>query len=262
MFKLKKSLGQNLLTDKNIINKILSIENLKNQNIMEIGPGSGNLTKFIVQKEINNLLAVEKDVRFAEKLKKDYIGNKKIYIENKDILKKDLNNISFEDVIVFGNLPYNISTQILVNFININKWPPFYKKIIFMFQKEVADRILAKSKTKQYGRLAILTRYRLDIIQSFSVSKNCFFPIPAIDSKIVVFKPKKDNKYKIKNIKNLEFITNIFFNNKRKMINKPFEKLFKNYIFVAKKLNIDLNLRPSDLSIDQYYKLVEYYEKN
>ncbi len=262
MFKLKKSLGQNFLNDKNIINKILSIENLKNQNIMEIGPGSGNLTKFIVQKEINNLIAIEKDERFSEKLKKDYIDNKKIYIVNKDILKIDLNKLNFKDVIVFGNLPYNISTQILVNFINLNKWPPFYKKVIFMFQKEVADRILAKSKTKQYGRLTIITKYRLDVIKSFSVSKNCFFPIPAIDSKIVVFKPKKDSKYKIKDIKNLEFITNIFFNSKRKMINKPFEKLFKNYNFVAKKLNIDLRLRPSDLSIDQYYKLTEYYEKN
>ena len=96
-----------------------------------------NLTKFIVQKEINNLIAIEKDERFSEKLKKDYIDNKKIYIVNKDILKMDLNKLNFKDVIVFGNLPYNISTQILVNFINLNKWPPFYKKVIFMFQKKL-----------------------------------------------------------------------------------------------------------------------------
>ena len=81
-----------------------------------------------------------------------YVQNKNIYFENKDILKKDLNKIDLRNVIVFGNLPYNISTQILVNFINLNKWPPFYKKIIFMFQKEVAERILAKSKTKRYGK--------------------------------------------------------------------------------------------------------------
>ena len=120
---------------------------------------------------------------------------------NKDILKMDLNKLNFKDVIVFGNLPYNISTQILVNFINLNKWPPFYKKVIFMFQKEVADRILAKSKTKQYGRLTIITKYRLDVIKSFGVSKNCFFPIPAIDSKIVVFKPKKTVSIKLKILK-------------------------------------------------------------
>ena len=260
MFKLKKSLGQNFLIDKNIINKILSIETLKNQNIMEIGPGSGNLTKLIIQKGIKKFLAIEKDERFYELLKKEFRNNNKIHIDNMDILKKDLNKIDLKNVIVFGNLPYNISTQILVNFINLNKWPPFYKKIIFMFQKEVADRILAKSKDKQYGRLAILVNYRLEIIESFNISKNCFFPTPAVDSKIIVFTPKSNIKYDIRSIKNLEYLTNIFFSGKRKMINKPFKKIFKNYITVATKLKIDLNMRPSDLSFEEYYRLTEYFE--
>ena len=262
MFKLKKSLGQNFLIDKNIINKILSIETLKNQNIMEIGPGSGNLTKLIIQKGIKKFLTIEKVERFYELLKKEFRNNNKIHIDNMDILKKDLNKIDLKNVIVFGNLPYNISTQILVNFINLNKWPPFYKKIIFMFQKEVADRILAKSKAKQYGRLAILVNYRLEIIESFNISKNCFFPKPAVDSKIIVFTPKLNIKYDIRSIKNLEYLTNIFFSGKRKMINKPFKKIFKNYVEVAKKFKIDLNMRPSDLSFDEYYKLAEYFESN
>ena len=262
MFKLKKSLGQNFLIDKNIINKILSIETLKNQNIMEIGPGSGNLTKLIIQKGIKKILAIEKDERFYELLKKEFMNNKKIHLDNMDILKKDLNKIDLKNVIVFGNLPYNISTQILVNFINLKKWPPFYKKIIFMFQKEVADRILAKSKDKQYGRLAILVNYRLEVIESFNISKNCFFPTPAVDSKIIVFTPKLNIKYDIRSIKNLEYLTNIFFSGKRKMINKPLKKIFKNYITVATKLKIDLNMRPSDLSFDEYYRLAEYFEGN
>lgn len=262
MYKLKKSLGQNFLIDKNIINKILSIENLKNQNVIEIGPGSGNLTKLIIQKEIKKFLAIEKDQRFYELLKKEFSNNKKIHFDNMDILKMDLNKIDLKNVIVFGNLPYNISTQILVNFINLKKWPPFYKKIIFMFQKEVADRILAKSKTKQYGRLAILVNFRLEIIESFNISRNCFFPTPAVDSKIVVFSPKLNKKYDIRDIENLEYLTNIFFSGKRKMINKPFKKIFKNHQVVAKKLKIDLNMRPSDLSFDEYYKLAEYFEKN
>ena len=262
MFKLKKSLGQNFLIDKNIINKILSIENLKNQNVIEIGPGSGNLTKLIIQKEIKKFLAIEKDQRFYELLKKEFSNNKKIHFDNMDILKVDLNKIDLKNVIVFGNLPYNISTQILVNFLNLKKWPPFYKKIIFMFQKEVADRILAKSKDKQYGRLAILVNYRLEIIESFNISKNCFFPTPAVDSKIIVFTPKFNIKYDIRSIKNLEYLTNIFFSGKRKMINKPLKKIFKNYITVATKLKIDLNMRPSDLSFDEYYRLAEYFEGN
>ena len=262
MFKLKKSLGQNFLIDKNIINKILSIETLKNQNVIEIGPGSGNLTKLIIQKGIKKILAIEKDERFYELLKKEFVNNKKIHLECMDILKKDLNNTDLKNVIVFGNLPYNISTQILANFINLKKWPPFYKKIIFMFQKEVADRILAKSKAKQYGRLAILVNYRLEIIESFNISKNCFFPKPAVDSKIIVFTPKLNIKYDIRSIKNLEYLTNIFFSGKRKMINKPLKKIFKNYITVATKLKIDLNMRPSDLSFDEYYRLAEYFEDN
>ena len=262
MFKLKKSLGQNFLIDKNIINKILSIETLKNQNIIEIGPGSGNLTKLIIRKGIKKFLAIEKDERFYELLKKEFRNNNKIHIDNMDILKKDLNKIDLKNVIVFGNLPYNISTQILVNFINLKKWPPFYKKIIFMFQKEVADRILAKSKDKQYGRLAILVNYRLEIIESFNISKNCFFPTPAVDSKIIVFTPKSNIKYDIRSIKNLEYLTNIFFSGKRKMINKPLKKIFKNHIMVAKNLKIDLNMRPSDLSFDEYYRLAEYFEGN
>ena len=262
MFKLKKSLGQNFLIDKNVINKILSIETLKNQNVIEIGPGSGNLTKLIIQKGIKKFIAIEKDERFYELLKKEFVNNKKIHIDYMDILKKDLNKIDFKNAIVFGNLPYNISTQILVNFINLKKWPPFYKKIIFMFQKEVADRILAKSKTKQYGRLAILVNYRLEIIKSFGISKNCFFPKPSVDSKIIVFTPKLNFKYNIRSIQNLEYLTSIFFSGKRKMINKPFKKIFKNHIKVAKKFKIDLNMRPSDLSFEEYYKLTEYFEGN
>tara|TARA_A100000164_G_C21505535_1_gene584528 strand:- start:243 stop:647 length:405 start_codon:yes stop_codon:yes gene_type:complete len=129
-----------------------------------------------------------------------------------------------------------------------------------MFQKEVADRILAKSKDKQYGRLAILVNYRLEITKSFNISKNCFFPKPAVDSKIIVFSPKLNIKYDIKNIENLEYLTNIFFSGRRKMINKPFKKIFKNHTAVAKKLKIDLNMRPSDLSFDEYYKLAVYFE--
>jgi 16S rRNA (adenine1518-N6/adenine1519-N6)-dimethyltransferase len=130
-----------------------------------------------------------------------------------------------------------------------------------MFQKEVADRILAKPNTKEYGRIAILTNFRLDIVKSFKISRNCFFPKPSVDSKIIVFKPKLKIDYKIADIKNLEKITNIFFSNKRKMINKPFSKIFKEYKSIAENLKINLHSRPSELSNNDYYKLTEYYEK-
>ncbi len=261
MFKLKKSLGQNFLTDKSIINKIISLEPLINQRIFEIGPGIGNLTNSIFDKKPKSLFLIEKDERFFKILKDNYKSNNNLKIVNGDILNYNLNNIEYSDLIVFGNLPYNISTQILAKFIKINKWPPFYKKIIFMFQNEVANRILAKPNTKNYSRITILANLRLDIVDSFKISKGCFFPIPKIDSKIIVFKPKKKLSFNINKIENLEKITQAFFSNKRKMVNKTFLKLFNNNLFLAKKLKISLNSRPSELSCDTYYKMTEHYEE-
>ena len=109
-----------------------------------------------------------------------------------------------------------------------------------MFQKEVADRIMAKPNTKDYGRISVLSNFRLDVVDNFKISKKCFFPIPNVDSKVIIFKPKLKIDYKIKNIKNLEKVTQILFSGKRKMINKAFFKLFKDYRKTAEFLNIDL----------------------
>ncbi len=261
MLRLKKSLGQNFLSDKNVINKISSLDNLKNQIIVEIGPGSGNLTESIIKKHPKKIILVEKDQRFSKLLREKLGGQKNLEIHNQDILEYTFDEALLKDSIVFGNLPYNISTQILAKFISIEKWPPFFKKIIFMFQKEVADRILANHNTKEYGRISVLANFRLEIVENFKISKNCFFPKPAVDSKIIVFKPKMNLNYKIRNIKNLEKITNIFFSNKRKMINKPLSKTFKEYKNIAKKLRLNLNSRPSELSCNDYYRLTEFYEK-
>ncbi len=261
MYKFKKSLGQNFLVDKNIINKIINIENLYNQHVFEIGPGSGNLTNSIVEKKPKSIFLIEKDYSLYKILKENFKYSEKYQILNGDILKYDLNNYNFKEVIIFGNLPYNISTQILAKFIKIKSWPPFYKKIIFMFQKEVADRILAKPNTKNFGRISILANLKFDMINNFSISKKCFFPEPKVDSKIIVFKPKDKINFNISNIENLEKITQIFFSSKRKMINKAFIKIFKNHKEISKILNLNLSSRPSELSYDTYYKITELYEK-
>ena len=129
-----------------------------------------------------------------------------------------------------------------------------------MFQKEVADRIIAKTKSKMFGRLAVLCNWRLEIKKHFDVSKNCFFPKPNVNSTVLSFRPKKNNKYNIKNPKNLENITRIFFSTRRKMINKNFVKLFGKNKTIAKDLNLNLNLRPQDLSCEMFYKITMKYE--
>ena len=261
IYKPKKSLGQNFLIDRNIIKKIVEIENInKTTEILEIGPGYGNLTKALISKKPKKIIAVEKDKKisfFLKNLLKDY---KNVLIDNSDILFSLKNNFG-KNLIVFGNLPYNISTQILASLILLKKWPPWYKSLIFMFQKEVADRIIAKSNSKDFGRLSILCNWRLEVKKHFDVSKNCFFPKPKINSTILSFKPKIKNKYHLNNPKNLETITRVLFSNRRKKINKNFSKLFQNSLFVAKELNLDLNKRAEELNNEMFYKIAIMYEK-
>ena len=261
MLNLKKSLGQNLLIDKNILNKIAELSSINGKVVFEVGPGTGNLTEIILKKNPKKILLVEKDNRFCEILSKKFDLEKNFIIYNEDILKFNFDKNINPDI-VFGNLPYNISTQILAKFIKFNKWPPCFSKIIFMFQKEVADRILAKPNTKEYGRISVLTNFRLDIVNSFKISRKCFLPVPDVDSKIIIFSPKTKTNYYIKNIKNLEKITEILFSGKRKMINKAFSKIFKDYEKIAKALDINLKKRPAELSCHDFYRITEYYEKN
>ena len=256
----KKSLGQNFLIDKNIINKIINVTNIYNKNVIEIGPGKGALTKQILSKKPKSLILIEKDSLLFDELKKKFQNNKKIKILNKDILKLDLEKEIKQKSIIYGNLPYNISSQILVKFIRLKKNSTKYSQLIFMFQKEMAERITGKYKSSKYGRLAILSNYNLKIKQMFKVSPNCFFPKPKIISTVLSFRPYKSN-YNIKNVENLEKITSIFFSSRRKMINKVVNKIFDKIIIKKLFSASDLRLRPEELKPGMYYKITEFFEK-
>jgi len=262
IYKSKKSLGQNFLIDNNIINKIVEIGKInENKIIMEIGPGYGNLTNKIISKKPKKIFAIEKDKKLSIFLKKKFTSCKKLEIINRDILDVIEEEKLHKNLVIFGNLPYNISTKILANLIMQDVWPPWYNMMIFMFQKEVADRIIAKSHTKEFGRLAVLSNWRLEIKKHFNISKNCFFPRPKIESTLLSFKPKLRNEYPLKNPKNLEKITRILFSNRRKMINKNFIKLFGKDSHVKEKLNIDLSKRPEELNNNVFYQIATEYEK-
>ncbi len=257
----KKSLGQNFLIDTNIVKKIINLTNIFNENILEIGPGKGALTDEILKYKPKSLTLIEKDSSLFNELKLKYKNNKKVFIFNKDILKFNFEKKLKKNTIIFGNLPYNIASQILVNIIKFKTWPPKYSCLIFMFQKEMADRIIGKFGTSKYGRLSILSNYRLNVVDKFKVSPNCFFPKPKIDSTVLFLKPNNKVETKIRNIKNLEFVTQVFFSKQRKMVNKAFLKLFKNPRNISKELNIDFSLRPGQLSENDFYRIVKCYEK-
>ena len=256
--KAKKSLGQNFLTDLNTIDKIINLIEIKNRNILEVGPGKGSLTKKIIEKNPLNLILVEKDKELYEKLKIYQCEN--IDVKNEDILKFNLEKKYKEKFIVFGNLPYNISTEIICNWIinlGIKTW---FSDLILMFQKEVADRIIAKHNEKNYGRLSIISQWRLEIEKKFDVSPNCFSPRPKIMSTILHFKNKK-NFLQIQDPRSLEVVTRVFFNQRRKMIKNPIKQLFPNVEQIKDILNLDLNLRPQNLSIETFLQLTREYEK-
>jgi 16S rRNA (adenine1518-N6/adenine1519-N6)-dimethyltransferase len=256
--KVKKSLGQNFLTDKNVIKSIVDIGIIKdNDVILEVGPGTGNLTEFIFKKNPKQIYAIEKDYNLVNFLNEKFEG--KIEIINEDILNFKINNISDEKFIIYGNLPYNISTQILTQWIVDHKQFASIKKLILMFQKEVANRIIAKINSKNYGRLSIISNWKLNIKKEFDINPKSFFPKPKVDSTLLSFVPRKDF-FHIKKPANLEKITRIFFNQRRKMIKNPLRQIFKDPDQIAEKLKLNINLRPQNLSPKNYFDITTEYE--
>ena len=258
MIKAKKSLGQNFLIDKNILEKITNTTKITNKIVLEVGPGTGNLTSYILKKNPKKLFVIEKDNQLAIDLERRF--NNQISIIHEDVLKIDETTFFKDKLIVFGNLPYNISTEIISKWIVNLKDKFWFECLVLMFQKEVADRIIAELNTSSYGRLSIICNWKLNISKICDIKPESFFPKPNVDSSLLFFYPKK-NFVKINNPNNLEKVTRIFFNQRRKMLKKPFNQLFNGNQNVLNKLKIDLNLRPQNLSLDTYYKLASEYEK-
>ena len=256
----KKSLGQNFLIDKNIIKKIINFINIKDKNIIEIGPGKGALTEEIIKSNPKSLILIEKDNVLFENLKLKYSNNHILKIYNDDILNFNIEKIIKEDTVIFGNLPYNISSQILIKFLKFKVWPPRFSDLILMFQKELADKITGKYTSADYGRISIISNYRLKVFRKFNISPNCFAPKPKVTSTLLHFHPINKNKIKIKNLSNLEKITNILFSERRKMVNKNIKK-----ILTEKEIDqingLEIDSRPSQLNPDIYYKITEFFEK-
>ena len=257
MIKAKKSLGQNFLIDKDILEKIVNVIQINQKNILEIGPGTGSLTSYILKKKPKKIIVIEKDQNLAKKLEQNF--KEKLKVINEDILNIDETSLINEKLTVFGNLPYNISTEILSKWIvnlNDNFW---FDHLVLMFQKEVADRIIAKYNTSSYGRLTVLANWKLKIVKVCDIKPDSFFPKPKVDSSLLLFSPK--NKiFKIKDPKNLEIVTRVFFSHRRKMLKKPFNQIFNGDHKILDKLKIDLNLRPQNLDLETYYKLTKEYE--
>ena len=254
--KAKKSLGQNFLVDKNVLKKIVDINLINDETeIVEIGPGTGNLTDYLINKNPKKIFTIEKDQELSKNLLNKFFG--KAEVINKDILKFFDYKIFNKNTVIIGNLPYNISSQILVKFILDNNFK--FKALIFMFQKEMANRILAKVNSKEYGRLSILSNWKFEIKKLFDIKPSSFYPKPKVESSLLLFK-EKSKKFPLKDVKNLEKITRILFNQRRKKIRKSINFIFKNNRNIISQLSLDQDLRPQNLDIKTYCNLTSKYE--
>ena len=254
----KKSLGQNFLLNNDIIKKIVELGKVTTQsNVIEIGPGTGNLTNEILKKNPKFFAAIEKDRNLYKELKNKY--GSKIELINQDVLSIDWKKYKNKNIIVFGNLPYNISAKLLINWIMLENSQNIFNKFILMFQKEVADRIVANVNSKKYGRLTILTDWKMNAKKIIDIDPINFFPKPKVKSSLLYIEPK-ESYFKFENSNNLEKVTNIFFQNKRKMIKKPLNILFRDSRKIIKKLDLDEKCRPQNLDPLTFYKISKEYE--
>ena len=189
MIKTKRSLGQNFLIDKKVLEKIVKVSPIKGKNILEVGPGSGNLTSFILKENPKKIIVIEKDNDLVVKL--GNLFENKLKIINRDILDIDETSLFKDKVTVFGNLPYNISTEILSKWIVNIKDTFWFNDLVLMFQKEVAERITANFNTSNYGRLSILSQWKLNVRKICDIKSASFSPKPKVDSTLLLFSQKK-----------------------------------------------------------------------
>ena len=246
----KKSLGQNFIKDNNFILKLSSlIESDSSTNIIEVGPGKGALTNELSKKEFNNLFLIEKDIQLSNILKERFKYDENIVLINDDALTCNYEEMNERNnSLIVGNLPFNISTQLLINWIINYHWPPFYSKMILMFQKEVAERIIAPHNQKSYGRISVITQARCRIKKLLNAPSNIFFPKPKVDGTVLEFTPIINADV---NILNLQKILKKSFEYRRKKIKTS----LKEYSCFFKEYEIDENLRAENLSVDDYCKL-------
>jgi len=257
--KAKKRFGQNFLHDKNIINQIVKSSSCDGRFIVEIGPGPGLLTNAILEKKTKKVLAIETDKNFLpilEELKKKH--PKKFEFIINDVLKVDLEKLINENYSVISNLPYNISVPFIISLL-IKEQPVKWEKLTLTVQKEVADRMMAKINTKQYGRLSVLTQWRCRIKKICEIKPSCFIPPPKVISTVISIEPKKN--ILTPSVENFQKIVSHAFGFRRKTLKKSLSKLDIDINKLADFCEIDLSLRAQNLSVDDYINLTIGYEK-
>ena len=249
----KKSLGQNFLIDPNILEKISKLDSsLSNFRILEIGPGYGALTKSLLNSDVQKVFAIEKDHRFDQALKdiKYEFPDRFDYVIG-DVLEFDYSFLYGKNLKIFSNLPYNISTKLLVKWLKDNVSSLKWQSLMLMFQREVAERIVAKCGSKNYGRLSILSNLMADVTKEFDISKNCFRPKPKVMSSMVRLEALESPRVTC-NFEVLEKIVFLAFSQRRKILKNSLKSLHPEIDTLMKESGICPNKRAETIKLSQY----------
>ncbi len=252
----RKSLGQNFLLDLNLTRKIArTAGDLTQSTVFEVGPGPGGLTRALLAEGARRVIAIEKDQRCIaalEDISRHYPGC--LAIVQADALEYDFAAHCAEDtdVGIVANLPYNIATPLLVSWLTVKKWPPFFKSMTLMFQREVAERITAAPGTPAYGRLGVLAGWRTTARIAFDLSPKAFTPPPKVTSSVVHFVPKADAADVDPQV--LSRITQLAFGQRRKMLRQSLKPAGGEALLA--KAGIDPTRRAETLTIEEFTALV------
>lgn len=251
----KKKFGQNFLTDEIILNKIVNVAgDIKNKNIIEVGPGPGGLTYTILKKNPKELLSIEIDSILFQIIQNEFKNYNNFKVINADALKINENDYFDKNINIIANLPYNIGTSLIIKWMNNIK---IFESFTLLLQKEVVDRIVASPCTKNYGRLSIIIQALCNVKKMFDIKPTSFIPAPKVMSSVVYIKPKHNIEENI-NITKLSNITLIMFNQRRKKIKNSIDSLLKNNIISNKSVyELDLNKRAEELTVDEYISLTK-----
>jgi 16S rRNA (adenine1518-N6/adenine1519-N6)-dimethyltransferase len=243
----KKKFGQNFLKNKDLLKKISELRNFDNKLVLEIGPGKGALTEYLLKKQPKKLIAIEKDEElkpFLLKIQKKYSVNFEIIFQ--DALKYEYSKIKSQKIFLVANLPYHIATTLVIKWL---KYIENFESIIIMVQREVAERLSAKVSTKFYGRTSILVQLHSDVKKIFDVSPENFHPKPKVNSSIIELNPKSNLNF---NYEKVDELLKICFAQRRKKLKNNLNKISHSNLEKIIKSGIDLNLRPQDISIENY----------
>lgn len=251
----KHSLGQHFLLDKNITRKIVNqVSDLSQSNIIEIGPGQGTLTRALLEAGAKEVWAIEKDQRLIESLQilsQEFSG--RLHIIHGDALKNDLSILCQPPRQIVSNLPYNIGTELLIKWLHQT---PAYESMTLMFQKEVADRIIAQPHTKQYGRLSVISQFLMYAKKLFDLPPSAFVPPPKVYSSVVQLNPNFINE-RIPLLETVEKITAAGFGNRRKMLRQSLKSLTPNLSEWLKNCEIPETARAEELDIEKFFLLAK-----